>query len=164
MKTLFKIGVFVVGMFFAVSAQASALYWQVTQGTTDQAFQYAQLKVTGGDLASPTVVDMAEAEGTAPNNYVPIHNSELGQYGADGYSFFVEMVNYSNGEFQTVATGATYSYNELVSSGYVATGPTSMPAAQTAAANLGSPIPEPSSGLLLLMGGAMLALRRRRQK
>ena len=166
MKTLFKIGVFVVGMFFAVSAQASALYWQVTQGTTDQAFQYAQLKVTGGDLASPTVVDMAEAEGTAPNNYVSITSSELGQYGADGYSFFVEMVNYSNDEFQTVATGATYSYNELVSSGYVATGAISTAAAQAAAsqANMGSPIPEPSSGLLLLMGGAMLALRRRRQK
>lgn len=164
MKTLFKIGVFVAGMFFAVSAQASTLYWQVTQGTTDQAFQYARLKVTGGDLASPTVVDMAEAEGTAPNNYVSITSSELGQYGADGYSFFVEMVNYSNDEFQTVATGATYSYNELVSSGYVATGPTSIPAAQAAAANMGSPIPEPSSGLLLLMGGAMLALRRRRQK
>ena len=70
MKTLLKLGVFVAGMFLAASAQASALYWQVQPGTTSDSFQYAQLKVTGGDLANPTVIDMAEAEGTAPNQSV----------------------------------------------------------------------------------------------
>ena len=165
MKSLLKLGAFAVVAFFAVSVQASALYWQVT-ADTGATFEYAQLMVTGGGLSEPTALgDMVEAEGSGPN-YVTLTNTELGQYGVDGYSFFVEMVNFSNNEFQTVATGATYSYNELVSSGYVATGATSTAAAQAAAsqANMGSPIPEPSSGLLLLMGGAMLALRRRRQK
>ena len=93
MKALLKLGAFAVVAFFAASAQASALYWQVTEDT-GATFQYAQLKVTGGDLASPTVIDMAEAEGDGPN-YVSISNTELNEYGADGYSFFVEMVNYS---------------------------------------------------------------------
>ena len=170
MKTLHKLGVFVAVAFFAVSAQASTLYWQVT-ADAGETFQYAQLKVTGGDLSSPAVVDMAQAEGPESGpNYVTITDSDLGQYGTDGYSFFVEMVNYSGGDFQTVATGATYTYNELVSSGYVATGATTAIAAQAKvetdgfSMGGGAAVPEPSSGLLLLMGGALLALRRRRQK
>ena len=164
MKSLLKLGAFAAVTFFAVSVQASALYWQVT-ADTGATFEYAQLMVTGGGLSDPIALDMVEAEGSGPN-YVTLTNTELGEYGTDAYSFFVEMVNYSNDQFETVATGATYSYNELVSSGYVATGATSTAAAQAAAsqANMGSAVPEPSSGLLLLMGGAMLALRRRRQK
>ncbi len=147
------------------SAQASALYWQVTEDT-GVTFQYAQLKVTGGDLASPLILDSAEAEGSAPNNYVSLTNTELGQYGADGYSFFVEMVNYSGSSYETVATGATYSYSELVSSGYVANEVISGTAAEAAASsmNMGAAVPEPSRGVLLLMGGALLVLRRRRRK
>lgn len=165
MKSLLKLGAFAAVAFFAVSVQASALYWQVT-ADTGATFEYAQLMVTGGDLSEPTALgDMVEAEGKGPN-YVTLTNTELGQYGVDGYSFFVEMVNYSNDQFETVAKGATYSYNELVSSGYVATAAISTESARAAAsqANMGSAVPEPSSGLLLLMGGAMLALRRRRQK
>lgn len=165
MKSLLKLGAFAAVTFFAVSVQASALYWQVT-ADTGATFEYAQLMVTGGSLGTGSeVLDVVEAEGPQSGpNYVTLTNTELGEYGTDAYSFFVEMVNYSND--QTVATGATYSYNELVSSGYVATGATSTAAAQAAAsqANMGSAVPEPSSGLLLLMGGAMLALRRRRQK
>lgn len=148
-----------------VSVQASTLYWQVSEDT-GATFQYAQLKVTGNGLENPVIIDSAEAEGTAPNNYVTLTNTELGQYGADGYSFFVEMVNYSNNAYETVATGATYSYNELVTSGYVANDVVSASSAMAAASsmNMGAAVPEPSSGLLLLMGGAMLVLRRRRRK
>lgn len=168
MKSLLKLGAFAAVTFFAVSVQASALYWQVT-ADTGATFEYAQLMVTGGSLGTGSeVLDVVEAEGPESGpNYVSLTNTDLEQYGVDGYSFFVEMVNYSDQDgYTTVATGATYSYNELVSSGYVATGATSTAAAQAAAsqANMGSAVPEPSSGLLLLVGGAMLALRRRRQK
>ncbi len=146
------------------SAQASTLYWQVTEDT-GETFQYAQLKATGGDLDSPVVVAMAAAEGSNPSHVV-LQSSNLGQYGADGYSFFVEMVNYTDGNFVTVATGATYSYTQLESSGYVANDITTSTSAMAAASsmNMGAAVPEPSSGLLLLLGGAMLVLRRRRRK
>lgn len=166
MKHTFKIVALVAGLFCVASASASALYWQVKPETGVE-FQYARLMVTGGDLASPAYLDMVEAQGTAPNNYVPLTSTDLGAYGADAYSFFVEMVTYS-GDTETIAkTSETASYTQLVSSGYVASGLIDSTTAQAkaAAANFGTnPVPEPSSGLLLLMGGAMLALRRRRQK
>ena len=165
MKNIQKIAVLILAVFALTSVKASVLYWQVEPGTAGDSFQYALLKATTGS-GDPVTVAGASAQGTAPEQYVSLQNTELGQYGNDSYSFFVEMANYADGQFQTVATGATYTYNELVSSGYVATGATSTAAAQAAAsqANMGSAVPEPSSGLLLLMGGAMLALRRRRQK
>ena len=165
MKNIQKIAVLILAAFALTSAKASVLYWQVEPGTTSDSFQYALLKATNGTDPAVTVAGAA-AQGEAPNQYVSLQNTELGQYGNDGYSFFVEMANYANNQFQTVATGATYTYNELVSSGYVAAGPIDSftAAANASNFNMGSPIPEPSSGLLLLMGGAMLALRRRRQK
>ena len=60
----------------------------------------------------------------------------------------------------------TYTYNELVSAGYIASNPfdSSSAAAAAAAGNMGSPVPEPTSGMLLLIGGSLLALRRRRRQ
>ena len=166
MKNIQKLAVLILAAFALTSAKASVLYWQVEPGTTSDSFQYALLKATNGTDPAVTVAG-AEAQGTAPNQYVSLQNTELGQYGNDGYSFFVEMANYNGGEWQTVATGQTISYTDLVSSGYVATGAVDANGAATAASsfNMGAnAIPEPSSGLLLLIGGAMLALRRRRQK
>lgn len=164
MKKSFAIAAFVAGLFCAMSAQASALYWQVDQ-EEGRTFQYAQLKVisTGADPSTATVIDMAEAEGDPSK--VTLTNTELGKYAKNGYCFFVEMVNYVDGNWTTVDTGYTYGYGDLVSSGYIATGAIDSSNMSTATAvNMGSAVPEPSSGLLLLMGGAMLALRRRRQK
>ena len=165
MKQMFRIVALVAGLIGVSSANASALYWQVTEATGVN-FDYAKLMVTGGDLSAPKVVDAVESQsGTSGNNYVPLTSSELGAYGVDGYSFFVEMMNYGNDT--PVKTSERASYRDLLDSGYIATGLTDATSAMASAtpANFGTnPVPEPSSGLLLLMGGAMLALRRRRQK
>lgn len=167
MKNLFQVCAFAVCAFVAVSVRGEALYWQVSEDS-GQTFDFAQLRVKGGDIDGYEVLDMVDAESGESYNYTPLTNTDLGQYASSEYSFFVEMLTYANDALTDKAAGKTYTYQELVSSGYVATGLADGLSIEAGGLglNMGSSgaIPEPSSGLLLLMGGAMLALRRRRQK
>ena len=79
-------------------------------------------------------------------------------------SFAIELGNYNNGTWTTLATSGSLDYTSLQSAGY-----TYMPssgelalATLTAWAPTAYSVPEPSSGLLLLLGASLLALKRRR--
>ena len=80
-------------------------------------------------------------------------------------SFAIELGNYNNGNWTTLATSGSLDYNSLKNSGY-----TYMPSAGdlalatlTAWAPTAYSVPEPSSGLLMLLGASLLALKRRRR-
>lgn len=167
MKNMFKVVAVALASLVAVTAKADALYWQVDEGSTDQGFQYAILNVTGNGITATRLAG-ASAEGTAPNQYVSVQNTDISSYASSGYSFFVELANYNNGSWEVVTSGTPVSYDNLVSGGYVAaTFQQGLAISQSGGYNLGAgaaAVPEPTSGLLLLIGGAMLALRRRRQK
>ena len=146
-------------------ASADTLYWQVDTSAGDAAYtgdwEYANLYATTtpgkGDPASAVLVDGAYdiANGTTK------FQSDLGEYGTNDYSFFVELINNSG---QTVWTQYTTTYDNLVSAGYVSTSGMSVPS-PTVTGNMmnGAAVPEPTSGVMLLLGGALLALRRRRR-
>lgn len=142
------------------SASASTLFWQVNpdgagplgwDGTGDPT--YAVLKATTGTLAEGVGIaayDLSEGKAWA---------TDLGDYGNSTYSFFVELINASG----TVYTQkAATSYNDLLSSGYVSASALDRPTGALSGGFNGAAVPEPTSGVLLLIGGAMLALRRRR--
>ena len=165
MKNLFKSLVASAALLFASSVSAGTLYWQVQPDDNvpefDQAWLMVEDKTTGDKQELAVVNSQSDKQSTA------LTQTNLDGYESDAYLFYVEMVNYSTGDAANdyvVSTGYKYGYGDLVSQGYVSTGTVDANAAVTAAANMGSAVPEPSSGLLLLMGGAMLALRRRRQK
>lgn len=166
MKNLFKSLVAGLLLLAGASASAGTLYWQVTSDAGqnfDEAWLVAENKSTG----ELNYLEGIDSDGAKPSS-TPLMQTDLDGYESDAYLFYVEMSNYNNGAYETVATGYKYGYGDLVSSGYVATGAVDVNdvIAAASAVNLGSgsPVPEPSSGLLLLIGGAMLALRRRRQK
>jgi len=151
-------------------ASADALYWQVdttaasaSAAVKDQTFSYATLYAKDGEGVSHAITSVAADAG---GKTVQPTLTDLGAYGSSEYSFYVELLNYNSGTTSSVYSQPYAStYNELVSAGYVSTGAMSMPAAFTSdlGAYNGASVPEPTSGLLLLVGGAMLMLRRRRQ-
>lgn len=80
-----------------------------------------------------------------------------------GLSFAIELGNYNDGTWTTLASSGSLDYTSLQSAGY-----TYMPSAGdlalvnlTAWAPQAYPVPEPSPGLLLLLGASLLVLRRR---
>lgn len=136
----------------------------------------ARVRVTGGNITEDTFlnlyipgygVDSGEVEFSDVGGHwgagVPTGNqSPLGDYGSPEYSFMIELGNIdSSDNWTTVATSAAATYSSLadyihqtfdINPGNVATWmPTSFQA-----------VPEPSGGLLTLMGIALLALRRKR--
>jgi hypothetical protein len=81
----------------------------------------------------------------------------------EGLSFMVELGNWESGTWTGIATSQSYTYAQLQS--YIIhewSGPGATPAIEPWVAG-GYVVPEPSSGLLLLIGGGLLALRRKRR-
>lgn len=138
----------------AGGVQADALYWMVDTTASDAAYKGAfdsaglyVVKAEGNEL-----LDGIEA-GAAPTL------SDLKGYGSSQYSFYVELYNTAG---DSVHKTQTVSYDSLLSSGYIATGGVLTPTVLASGGFNGASVPEPTSGVLLLVGGALLALRRRR--
>lgn len=150
----------------------------------------ARVRVTGGDISSDTFLDIYMPDGSGSfemwsgdlgvdfgdsgSGYwgagVPVGNqSPSGDYsaGTPEYAFIVELGNIAwdqddNGSWTTLATSAPAKYSEL--GAYIAkTFDMSPPTAQIWQPMHFTAVPEPSGGLMALLGMAMLALRRRRR-
>ena len=156
----------------AMMASADTLYWQVAGENEGDTFTSATLYTSTDRNATGA---SATALGTVSQENGTLFTDELGTYSdqmqtdisaysgsSPEYFFFVEMANYNGGDTKR---GYVYSYNDLFNAGYVATNPFGSVdvVAATGTVNLGSSTPEPTSGMLLLIGGSLLALRRRRR-
>jgi hypothetical protein len=81
----------------------------------------------------------------------------------EGLSFIVELGNWESGTWTGIAYSQSYTYTALAS--HIIqnwSGPGAIPAIGPWVAE-NYAVPEPSSGILLLIGGGLLALRRKRR-
>ena len=188
------------GALGAVQAQASdyLLYWQVEDTAAITWFDGTELETvsdytnrdgqqinmaravstTAADgmytyymdigVTSDTMEPTGDGAGTGPMlSYVGAFNSptELA-----GLSFAIELGNWANGQWTTLATTGMISYNDLTVQSAAEGGTYVLTADQgynlpnfMAWSPQSYNVPEPSSGLLVLIGASLLALRRRRR-
>ena len=162
-----KLLIFAAAVAALAVAQADVLYWMVSDtyaqaadSSSGETFASLYVMDNGVLVASPIdtrsgtqVADAAE--------YGDYFTADISSYSGDAYSFYIELAN-------GIKTSPE-SYDTLLSNGYIGTssigGPTSLSGGGFGQASGSATynVPEPTSGLLFLVGGMLLGLKRRRQ-
>ncbi len=157
-----KLVVFFLLMAASMAVKADYLYWMVSDEYGEAAGEssadpYASLYVVTSSgnvsLDSRSALQVYTAWDIDGSFSVDISN-----YASDSYTFYIELWN----GMKTEAS----SYSSLVSNGYVYQGGVTVPNAVSASGfgySSTYAVPEPTSGLLFLVGGMLLGLKRRRQ-
>ena len=82
--------------------------------------------------------------------------------GSPEYAFVIELGNYDGSNWATLAVSETATYADLSANGNIITSSDYNPQFATPWMPTAYVVPEPTSGMLVLVGAALLALRRRR--
>ena len=142
----------------AIVAHAEYLSWCVDQTGYDRATLWAYT----GDTWNSSSASEIDTLTTIPGGTV----SDLKDYGSSTYSYYIELYNYdsSTGKSSNSTSGGTFSYSDLADQGVLLSSWTSFANVTTAwNGSRAVATPEPTSGLLLLMGFAMLGLKRKKE-
>ena len=174
----------------AASVQASYLFWQVTDtvvqnddclksvvteggdyiaklryGTGDMKFEnYNTAQITVDDVTYDLIgsVGKPKSMSTSDGGWTPVDLSVL-DGDASAYYYYVEILKYDNNSYKTVAVSQQQSYADLSESGYIGS---NLPVIEIPNLQMWGgtsySVPEPTGGMLVLMGMAFLGLKRRR--
>ena len=155
----------------ATFAEEAVLYWQVGPETKFE-FTYANLYAIQDGASAPGTLlagdgvtfasDLGDGangvDGTYAGSTSTAFDMSFFAGEPDAWSFYVELVN---SEGRSWITGSA-SYSDLYSQGYIALDDDfGTPVYAMGGYNFGAAVPEPSGGLLFLVGASLLALRRR---
>lgn len=140
-------------------SQAAYLYWQVqsddyTTITEPSKVNTAYLYTTDGN--TNTKIGALKI-GNAQEYYA----IDVSGYATGNYSFYIELVNYNAGTADVLGSGETLAYADMVNKGYITESPLSITAANVW--HGGTYVaPEPTSAMMILLGLAGIALKRKR--
>ena len=150
-------------------ASADILYWMVTEAaynnSDDDVDVYAVYsgnpppdagKYLVGSATHSQILDALDYDDPADSQ--PFQ-ANVGNYTGDGWSYYIELA--------TSGTQlASVTWQQAVNAGYLSSGAMSVPTGINGATAFGGAanVPEPTSGLLFLVGGVLLGLKRRRQQ
>ena len=82
--------------------------------------------------------------------------------GSPEYAFVIELGNYESGSWSMLAVSESATYTDLVNNGHIEVSGDYNPQVIAPWMPTAYVVPEPTSGVLVLVGAALLALRRRR--
>ena len=149
----------VVLMVMAFAVRADYLYWLIDEAdplVKAQNFDTAILSYEYDGVAQQ-IVTLNGIESIIDNQYggyIP-HSADLLSHVGEGYSYFVELMN--GGDF--VAKSAVMAYADIQNSIWMGG---IQPSVATPATFTSFAVPEPTGGILMLVGGVLLGLKRRR--
>ncbi len=167
-----KVFGFIAGLLVACMAHADYMLWQVNSGTKPGEFSYASLYAVNGDGATALKGYLAGESTQTMGDYWAASGIDTGKIVVDlgsdlsSYSFYIELYN---GDGEAIKRSTQMTAQELKNLNYIMSsidfdsnfsnlntfGSADSPIAW-------NPVPEPTSALLLLMGAACLAMKRRR--
>ncbi len=151
----------------AFGLQAGTLYWQINNNPNND--QYAAVAVMNGDGDLVGYANILDGDGgdvignivSASDAMSEVQYADISGYNSD-YTFVVEMLSADGSAWERGWTSGTpMTYEQLSLAGYVSEGGISAGSVNSWTSSV--TIPEPTSGLLLLVGGSLLALRRKRR-
>lgn len=149
-------------------AVGEVLWWMIDSNNKIE-FDYVILKATQEGFyedSKAIELDLLEGEGaefsSGPFTTTEDAMSELGLTNPSSYNFFIELVRIEEGKnHQTVGVSEMASYGDLLDGYHIRPSDTQIPDNFVVWAPI-TYVPEPTSGLLLLVGVTLLSLRRRR--
>lgn len=152
-----KLIVSLAAVMVAFMSQANYLMWQVSDADiANSGFKDAnssKLYAYNSANKSYTLIDWN-------NTQTPNEPLNINSYEGDNYSFYVELANYNEGAYDTVARSESVSYAQL--GAFMTSSLSDIAQAQVWHASNYSAAPEPTSALLMMMGVAFLGLKRRK--
>lgn len=163
-KSIFAIAL--MASLLAGAAEDSYLYWMVNVNENEWGYSYSA-QVSGKNGDDSTVLNLYYANGNSAGQ--SIGKTALQAYKDTGFGFYALLGSaYTSYVFEILGdrgdvVWSSEEYDANAVAQYVARNDIRPPTLQPLTMHMALPAPEPSSGLLLLLGVAGLALRRRKQ-